>query len=75
MDKKKEIKEGKIGRWIGVKDDELVAVTESYRERYKLLKEKDGVYVIYSPTESLMREKHNSGSVREFMVAFGRRRL
>lgn len=53
MEKIEKIKMEYIGRWIGVKDDELVAVSESHRELYKQLKEKDisGVYVFYSPTE------------------------
>ena len=50
MDKVEEIKREHVGRWIGVKDDELVAVSESHRGLYKRLKEKgiSGVYVFYS---------------------------
>ena len=46
-----------VGRWIGVKDDELVAVSESHRGLYKRLKEKgiSGVYVFYFPTEEEKR--------------------
>lgn len=54
MDKIEKIKEKYIGMWIGIKDDEPVVVSESHRELYKQLKEKDisGVYVFYSPTEA-----------------------
>jgi arginyl-tRNA--protein-N-Asp/Glu arginylyltransferase len=53
MGKIEKIKKEYIGRWIGVKDDELVAVSETHRELYKRLKEIgiSGVYVFYSPTE------------------------
>lgn len=54
MDKIERIKAEYIGRWVGIKDDELVAVSESHRELYKRLKEKGigGIYVFYSPNRS-----------------------
>jgi len=57
MDKVEKIKREHVGRWIGVKDDELVAVSDSHRGLYKRLKEKgiSGVYVFYSPTEEEKR--------------------
>ena len=57
MDKIEKIKEKYIGRWIGIKDEELVAVSESHRELYKRLKKEgiSGVYVFYSPTEEERR--------------------
>jgi len=59
MDKVEKIKREHVdvGRWIGVKDDELVTVSESHRGLYKRLKEKgiSGVYVFYSPTEEEKR--------------------
>ena len=57
MDKVEKIKREHVGRWIGVKDDELVAVSDSYRGLYKRLKEKgiSGGYVFYSPTEEEKR--------------------
>jgi len=49
----KKIKSEYMGKWIGLKDDKLVAISENHRDIYKILKEKDldGVYVFYSPTE------------------------
>ena len=47
------IKRENMGRWIGIKEGELVATSENHRDIYKVLKEKNlsGVYVFYSPTE------------------------
>ena len=41
------------GRWIGVKDDQVVATSDSHRGIYEQLRAKQvsGVYVLYSPTE------------------------
>lgn len=46
-----------VGQWIGLKDDRLVATSDSHRELYKLLKEKsiNGAYIFYSPTEEQKR--------------------
>ena len=46
-------KEEYIGKWIGLKGKEVVAVSDTHEEIYKQLKEKSmsDVYVFYSPTE------------------------
>lgn len=57
MGKIERIKAEYIGRWIGIKDDEVVVVSDSHRKLYKQLREKgiSGVYVFYSPTEKEKR--------------------
>jgi len=47
------VKREHIGKWIGLKDNEVVVVSETHDEIYKQLKEKgiSDVYVFYSPTE------------------------
>ncbi|MFB0522821.1 MAG: DUF5678 domain-containing protein [Candidatus Bathyarchaeia archaeon] len=47
------VKEEYIGKWIGLKGKEVVAVSDTHEEIYKQLKEKamSDVYVFYSPTE------------------------
>lgn len=51
------IKSENAGRWIGIKEDKLVATSENHRDIYRVLKEKSlsGVYVFYSPTEKEKR--------------------
>ena len=43
----------RLGKWIAVKDDDLVAASGSHRDLYRQLQAKGlgGVYVFYSPTE------------------------
>jgi len=47
------IKQKHIGKWIGTKGTDIVAISDTHEEIYKQLKKKslDGVYVFYSPTE------------------------
>lgn len=47
------LKSEHVGKWIGVKDEELVITLESHRELYKKLKKKKitDAYVFYSLTE------------------------
>ncbi|MFQ6094768.1 MAG: DUF5678 domain-containing protein [Candidatus Bathyarchaeia archaeon] len=42
-----------IGKWIGLKHTEVVAVSDTHEDLYRLLRKKgiDGAYVFYSPTE------------------------
>ena len=71
MDKVEKIKREHVGRWIGVKDDELVAVSESHRGLYKRLKEKgiSGVYVFYSPQRKMKRDTvFSSGRARQMKI-------
>jgi hypothetical protein len=47
------IKQKHVGKWIGTKGNDIVAISDTHEEIYKQLKKKgvDGVYVFYSPTE------------------------
>jgi hypothetical protein len=47
------VKRKYVGRWIGLKGDDVLVVSESHDEILRELREKgaDGVYVFYSPTE------------------------
>ena len=47
------IKKEHIGKWIGTKGNDVVAISDTHEDIYKQLKKKgvDGVYVFYSPTE------------------------
>ena len=51
------VKREHVGKWIGIKRGEVVAVSNTHEEIYKILKEKDldKVYVFYSPTEEEKR--------------------
>ncbi|OYT46512.1 hypothetical protein B6U84_00280 [Candidatus Bathyarchaeota archaeon ex4484_40] len=51
------VKREHVGKWIGIKKGEVVAVSNTHEEIYKILKEKDldKVYVFYSPTEEEKR--------------------
>ena len=42
-----------VGKWIGLRDGEIVAISDTHEDLYRELKRKgvDGVYVFYSPTE------------------------
>jgi len=42
-----------IGKWIGLKDGDVIVVSDTHEDLYTELKKKgaDGVYVFYSPTE------------------------
>jgi hypothetical protein len=42
-----------VGKWIAVKDEQVVAVSETHDEIMREIKQKglDGIYVFYSPTE------------------------
>jgi len=48
------IKREHVGKWIGIKKGNVVAVSETHEDLYRELKKKcvDGVYVFYSPTEN-----------------------
>jgi len=47
------VKREHVGKWIGIKNGDVVAVSETHEDLYRELKKKgvDGVYVFYSPTE------------------------
>ena len=47
-----EVKRKYVGKWVGAKGKEVVAVFDSHEELIKKLKEKwlDDVYVFYSPS-------------------------
>ena len=51
------VKSEYAGRWVGVKNGEVVAVSETHEGLYKILREKslNGVYIFYSPTEEEKR--------------------
>jgi hypothetical protein len=48
------VKRKYVGRWIGLKGSDVLAVSDSHDEILRQLREKrvDGVYVFYSPTEN-----------------------
>jgi hypothetical protein len=50
---KEEIRRKFAGKWIAVKDERVVAVSDSHDEMIREIKRKglDGIYVFYSPTE------------------------
>jgi hypothetical protein len=50
------VKREYVGKWIGLKDGSVVAISDTHEDLYKDLRKKgiDEVYVFYSPTE---REK------------------
>jgi hypothetical protein len=43
------VKSEHVGKWIGVKDDKILVVSESHRALYNKLKEEiiEGLYVFY----------------------------
>jgi tryptophan synthase alpha subunit len=47
------IKQKHIGKWIGMKGSDVVAISDTHEDIYEQLKKKgiDGVYVFYLPTE------------------------
>jgi len=47
------IKREYVGKWIALKEEKVVAVSDSHDEIYKRLKEKNinGAYAFYSPTD------------------------
>jgi len=47
------VKRKHIGKWIGLKDGDVVVVSDTHEDLYGELKKKgvDGVYVFYSPTD------------------------
>lgn len=47
------VKREHVGKWIVLKNSDVVAVSETREDLYRELKKKgvDGVYVFYSPTE------------------------
>jgi len=47
------VKREHVGKWIGLKDSSVVAISETHEDLYKELRKKgiDEVYVFYSPTE------------------------
>jgi len=47
------VKKEHIGKWIGLRDKNVIVVSDTHEEIYKQLKEKgiSEVYVFYSPTE------------------------
>ena len=47
------VKREYVGKWIGVKDGNVVLVSDTHEDLYRELKRKgvNGVYVFYSPTE------------------------
>jgi len=49
----KKVKRKYVGKWIGLKDGSVVAVSDTHEDLYKELRKKgvDEVYVFYSPTE------------------------
>jgi len=51
------VKSGYVGKWIGVKNGEVMAVSETHEGLYKILRKKslDGAYIFYSPTEKEKR--------------------
>jgi hypothetical protein len=52
-DKIEKIKAENVGRWVGIRNDEVVVVSSSHRGLYKQLKKEgiSGAYVFYSPTK------------------------
>jgi len=42
-----------VGKWIGLKDGDVVAISDTHEDLYRELRKKsiDDVYVFYSPTE------------------------
>jgi hypothetical protein len=48
------VKRKYVGRWIGLKGQDVLVVSDSHDEILRQLREKraDGVYVFYSPTEN-----------------------
>jgi len=49
----KKAKREHVGKWIGLRDGEIVAISDTLEDLYRELKRKgvDGVCVFYSPTE------------------------
>lgn len=47
------IKREHVGKWIGLKDGDVVAISDTHEDLYRELQKKsiDDVYVFYSPTE------------------------
>jgi len=54
MDLLETVKRKHVGKWIGLKDNDVLVVSDSHDEILRQLREKaaDGVYVFYSPTEN-----------------------
>jgi len=48
------IKRRHLGKWIGLKENEVLVVSDSHDEVIRELRKKnvDGAYVFYSPTET-----------------------
>jgi hypothetical protein len=48
------VKRKYVGRWIALKGEDVLVVSDSHDEILRQLREKaaDGVYVFYSPTEN-----------------------
>ncbi|MCD6593172.1 hypothetical protein J7L00_03710 [Candidatus Bathyarchaeota archaeon] len=53
IDLVEKIKREHVGKWIGLKDGEVVAISDTHEDLYRELRKKgiDEVYVFYSPTE------------------------
>lgn len=47
------VKSQHIGKWIGLKNRRVVAISDTHEDLYRKLREKDldGVYVFYCPTD------------------------
>jgi len=47
------VKQKHVGKWIGTKGNNVVAISDTYEDIYKQLRKKgaDGIYIFYSPTE------------------------
>jgi len=53
MELVEKVKKEYVGKWIGLRGRDVVAVSDTHDEIYRQLKEKgvSDVYVFYSPTE------------------------
>jgi hypothetical protein len=54
MDFLETVKRKYVGRWIGLKGEDVLVVSDSHDQMLRQLREKgaDSVYVFYSPTEN-----------------------
>jgi len=57
MELVEKVKKEYVGRWIGLRGRDVVAVSDTHDEIFRQLKEKgvSDVYVFYSPTEEEKR--------------------